>query len=583
MTATPNLALGFAQRIVATTDVLIGAPLNGSPGKAFVLVICQDSSGGHVITFDGIYLGVDFSLLSSAANSITRIDGLVLQDGTVLLTVSPQKASAPVLVGSYTAAFLANAGNTWTQGKFCYVTSDYGSFDIFDISGRVPVYVGGVVDVTNLAVAEGVIVVGRYAYVAVMGTVPGVTSSHCSLTVIDCINPASPTIAYTLHAYVNGSGIAILDHPALMSVSGNTLFVACDNAISASAQVCALDISVPTAPVVIGYICSSLLYGAIVTRVQGDVLYMTCRTPSYGVLAAIDITNPAAWSSSSILGTLGNGSGPFVGGFGGGSWVTGLAVRGKWCYVAATTQSTLFPVDVSDPAAMVVGTPLVDAVSFSGISNIHIAGNVLYTSSYGTYAGGPNPSGLAVVSVDDPSTPVVLAFVQAPSGAALDHIDISGNRLHVSAYWTNSGLYVYDIGGMTAVSARIGRLQCDGLDVTGEVRINGALIASSGVSSKAVGGGSAPSSVILQMNVMVLAGNYFRYTVTGGASIVTLANWYGTFYGTQGVGTLPPSTSVLAATQTFAILTFNLPLGSTVTMYTDSSNPPTTPVGSIAY
>ena len=109
------------------------------------------------------------------------------------------------------------------------------------------------------------------------------------------------------------------------------------------------------------------------------------------------------------------------------------------------------------------------------------------------------------------------------------------------------------------------------------------MIASSGVSSKAVGGGSAPSSVILQMNVMVLAGNYFRYTVTGGASIVTLANWYGTFYGTQGVGTLPPSTSVLAATQTFAILTFNLPLGSTVTMYTDSSNPPTTPVGSIAY
>jgi hypothetical protein len=288
----------------------------------------------------------------------------------------------PTVSSSYQSNTFQSGAYTYVQGKYLYATWDTGGFAIFDtsIAGGLGSPVGYLncpysystgCSGVSLYYVEGVYVVGRYAYVAVMGDF---ISGAGSFVVIDVGNPSTPTIVASI------ASSTALDQPENVTISGNIAYVTGYNQDSGSSQFTAIDISNPLNPVIVGTLSNTGMYLAAYTSIQGKTAFITCRQNNSGGggLFAVDITNPAAMTVLGSYTTSSNGNIAFP---------TGVEVRGKYAYVAGTQNSFLLVLNVSNPASMSLASSST-ATYISKISNVHLAGNLLYATSYGTCIAG---------------------------------------------------------------------------------------------------------------------------------------------------------------------------------------------------
>jgi len=157
-----------------------------------------------------------------------------------------------------------------------------------------------------------------------------------------------------------------------------------------------------------------------------------------------------------------------------------------------------------------------------------------------------------------------------------DHLEIDGNYAYIAdtSYPNLGGVIALEIGGAVQPTASFGKLYADEIHVGKDVRVARNLL---------VGGGFSANTQ--QLCCIVPAGSYFEFVATGAATFRIGWQWYGTSFGTGAtVGTLVSGTAYgPTATNTFLALCFNVPLGSSITFYMDTSNPPTTEVGFISF
>jgi hypothetical protein len=373
----------------------------------------------------------------------------------------------PSIAGSVTDADMVSSGYAYVQGKYCYVTSDEsstegsGSFAVIDVSDQSdPVLIGKIVSAT-LYGAEGLWVVGRYAYVACLYT--------DTFVVIDVSDPRTPSIKATLNdpTYLNGC--------ENLEVCGNYAYVTCMNDASDS-QFTVIDIANPLAPVVYGTLSHPTLRGAepagaAFMDIQNGFAYVTCRA-QYAVVM-VDISDPA----DPTVAAGGNGyyqNETYLAG------ATGIEVRGRYAYVAGKSNNYFVVLDVSNPAAIsLVGTPLTEGMSDP--SNVHLAGNYAYITSY--TAG----FGITIIDVSDPASPAFVTTMAAPSGSQFDHLHICGRYGYQTDTSSGGGLYIVDLGGVETPNVNGGRGHFDDLDVARDVAIAGNLYVGGGISAPSAG------------------------------------------------------------------------------------------------
>ena len=338
---------------------------------------------------------------------------------------------------------MGSSGYTFVVGTICYMTSDVGAFSIIDVSNpATPVLLGQIYDPINLNYAEGVVVSGNYAYVAVLSLFAGIGGVAVpSFKVIDVSNPAAPAVVATL------TDAAKLASPENVCLIGTYAYVLNVHA-SGPNSIAIIDISNPLAPSISATISDSRLGGPVFSALDGNTLYVTCRNSDN--LVSIDVTSPAA---PTILGSASIGIG-----------ATGVSIGTisgtPYAFCGATAGNSLVIMNVSNPAAITQGAPtLSDAVRFNHISNAAIDGTTCYTSAYGSSVWAGTGSGLTAVdcSAISPSVPpTIAAFVPAIAGCIYDHVCISGHYAYVSDTGSVGGLYIFDLNGGTPSPLTVG-------------------------------------------------------------------------------------------------------------------------------
>jgi len=467
----------------------------------------QVYGNGAIATRNGLYLAnaaataysalvPSPSLVSDVTWSLPISDsaGCWQSNGSGSLSISPCASGTqtsivmsppnPTLLSNFQNNAFQSGAYTTIQGKHLYATYDTGQFAIFDISTpsglAAPVgylscpysYSAGCNGV-SLYYVEGVAVVGTHAFLAVMGDF---ISGAGSFVVVDCSDPSKPNIVASI------ASSTALDQPENVTISGNIAYVTGYNQDSGSSQFTAIDISDYLHPVVVGTLSNSGMYLAAYTSIQGTTAFVTCRQNNVGGggLFAVDITNPAAMTVLGSYTTSTNGNMAFA---------TGVEARGNYAYVAGTQDGFLLVLNVSNPASIsLVGS--VTAPQISKISNVNLAGNLVYTTSYGTCIAGGSRSYLSAFDITDPTTPTLASSTAAPSigssYACFDHLDISGRNGFVLEDTLGSGgggLYAFDIGGITTGGLNAGRIASDDIDVNRDVRINGDLFVGGGINA----------------------------------------------------------------------------------------------------
>ena len=517
ITVTPTtgtVTIGMPSNVSFGTVSTSGAIQSSATGSS---VAFQTSGGtafqvygnGAITTRQGLYLsnsgGTAYSALTPSASLTTNVSwslptadaaGCWLSNGSGTLSVGSCTATgssltmqiaSPTLLTSYQNDSFQSGSYTYKQGNYLYATWDTGGFGIFDVSNPnvAPILKGSLscpstgssgCNGISLYYAEGLYVVGRYAYVAQMGSfVPG----QGSFVVIDVSNPSAPSnITNLTHA-------TALNQPENLTVSGNVAFVTGYNSDSGSSMLTSIDISNPLNPTILGTVANNGTYGCLLSTyvaIQGNTAFVTCRqntSHTAGSVVSVDISNPA---SMTALGQITQSATSGL------DYPTGIEVRGPHAFVAGTANSYLVVLDVHNPAGMTLETAVQDTTNWPGISNVHLAGNTLYTTSYGSCGPGGH-SQISAVNVTYPASPSVLGSLASPVAhggyACFDHLDISGRTGYAIDDYLGSGgggIYPVDLGGITTNAINAGRLLTDDADVMKDVRIGGDLFVARGVS-----------------------------------------------------------------------------------------------------
>lgn len=94
-----DLSFGSKQEVTITGATNINPPLNGSVGQTFMLMLVQDNTGGHAITFDPSYVDVTkpsaFSGVNGPANTRVTLNCTIRPDQSIILT-APTWGPVPV-------------------------------------------------------------------------------------------------------------------------------------------------------------------------------------------------------------------------------------------------------------------------------------------------------------------------------------------------------------------------------------------------------------------------------------------------------------------------------------------------------
>jgi hypothetical protein len=294
---------------------------------------------------------------------------------------------------------------------------------------------------------------GKYLYVL---------DNYNSFKIYDVYNPSSPALISTL---------ALAGDPYTMVVSGNFAYLARSN--TAGIQV--VDISDPKNPVLRSTLTAGVPAYSYDAYVSGKYLYVSYGGSADGVYI-YNIENP---DNVTIVGN----TAPFTGD------ARGVAVSGKFLYVAEMGTDSLHVFDVANPASPVFkgaidfGTidptdvvikgnyAYVADASFIRIvdvsnpavpvlkSSLAAAGtHALYIADNYLYAGGTS---LFTIDVSNPSAPFIVNTVA--SLTTIHDIEVSGRALYTARTNTDE-IRIFDIkgayiNGLAANSATIGSLQ----------------------------------------------------------------------------------------------------------------------------
>ena len=280
-------------------------------------------------------------------------------------------------------------------GNYAYVADDYSGLQIINISNPAAPTLTGSYDTTGYA--YGVQVVGNYAYVA---------DAYSGLQIINISNPAAPTLAGSYDT----TGYAYW-----VQVVGKYAYVA---DFYSGLQI--INISNPAAPTLTGsYDTPSY---AFEVQVVGNYAYVADWDSG---LQIINISNPAAPTLTGSYDTTG--------------FAYGVQVVGNYAYVA-DDYSGLQIINISNPAApTLAGT--YDTPGFA--QKVQEVGNYAYVAD--------SDSGLQIIDISNPAAPTLAGTYDTPSLA--NGVQVVGNYAYVADY--DGGLKILDVSDFTSTPTTV--------------------------------------------------------------------------------------------------------------------------------
>ncbi len=341
------------------------------------------------------------------------------------------------------------------SGRYAYSggTTGLNVIDISDPSN--PTIVGSLIDST-LTNTTNIGVTGRYVYTIARG--------GNSFSVVDVSNPSSPVKVAALTNASFGGTAAVQS----MIVSGRYVYIATRDSSKALITV---DISVPTAPVVVSTLKdATLLGGPNALAVSGRYAYVGNFFGNN--LSVVDISNPA---NPVLTGSLTDATNLVN--------ITALYVSGRYAYVGGNNGSgagNIAVVDISNPANPVLTSSLTLAMGNN-------ANNIIVSGRYAYIVGGLNY--LTVLDISNPANPVTVSTFSDPTFGCVRGLAVSGRYAYtgsvgggnVSCNFLPSGISIIDLPGIDLPTASIGDLQAsnitawDDLDVGNSLSVRNSL------------------------------------------------------------------------------------------------------------
>lgn len=273
-----------------------------------------------------------------------------------VIVVDVTQPATPIIVGSVVNGEALN-GDTqcFANGRYCYVTSPTGnSFTIIDTKDPAnPVIVGNVIDATDLEDVRGISVVGQYAFLTT-----GV-NANARLTVVDVSNEAAPII------------IASIQPDATFIRSTSNVIWGQYLVANGGAHLHILDISDPYNPTYVSGFTTgdNRTTGSRDVKVIGSTAYMTTTS---GHLTTIDISDP---TTMVLLGSTDNANETELSG----AW--GLAVDGRFAYIACEDTDAVSIVDVADTTNPFFLNQYIDAVNLDNPTAVIISAGFAFASA----------------------------------------------------------------------------------------------------------------------------------------------------------------------------------------------------------
>lgn len=284
----------------------------------------------------------------------------------------------------------------------------------------VPVAVerGTLVDAVDLDAPYALAVSGNYAYVNASGT-------SDSIAVVDVSDPTAPVIVGSTPT--DSTLIGTVHH---MALRGHLLYC-----VGGTNRLTIVDVSNPTAPTIVGNYLDDDLQSPRGLVVEGDYAYVAGAYTDRIVI--VNVSNPAS-PTLSALGDQGSGNGPFNPGT--------LLLVGD--YLLAPGDGVFDVFDVSDPTVTpprVARLPHADLAAHR--TDMVLVGNYALVTVAGPWDA-PLVSRLVVVDVSDPTAPTYVRTVAISGNTSIGALH--GDYFYIpinddEATPSNGGFIVFDV------------------------------------------------------------------------------------------------------------------------------------------
>jgi hypothetical protein len=493
-----SLNLGVALNVLPGASNIVGETINAASGQSADLLQIKNGSTllsvgatGAVLAQNSTNSTTALQVQNSSGTNVLSVDttnqrvsvgangtatGQLYISGTV-----PTSALGSVTTGSHPAALAV-------QGRYAYVVNNVAStLQVFDIANPAsPVSVGSV---ATANAPSSIAVVGRYAYVGEIG------STNASMEIYDVSNPNSPVLKGTMtqvtRSATGGSTyVTIQGRYAYVTVFTNT----------GTQDIAVIDIANPASPTRVGTVPNTGGWQNPRTAIQGKYIYFTeFVNPANNAVFVVDISNPL----SPAVVYLPFGTAATDGNAG------GLAVSGRYAYIAGGGQGGLQVFDVSNPASPSI-------VASVGTGTLY--SQIILRGRY-AYAANTSNNRVDVYDINTPASPTIVGSFTTGTGPF--DIAVSGRYAYVVNNTSNT-LQTFDLGGEYAQQLETGGIETGALQVNANAQIQG--------DETIQGGLSVGTNLQTSGNVAVSGSSFFQGStsfatgIVGGLSLSGLSN-----------------------------------------------------------
>ncbi len=594
-------------------EVMLDGPASIAETGGTLLVASHDSSAIEALqipgvkapsgTFDSLWAGsltlagdaiVDGKLMVdglTVSGSVTAAESLVLREGQLIVTAGdPQHegsiddTTCDATVGG-DGCELNGAEDVAVIGKYAFVVSDVDNgFSVLDITDpKNPVHVASVdavADGAPLNGASGLVVEGDYLYI--------VSDVDDALVIYDISDPTNPVLAGDVtDGDCNDDGCA-LDGAHGIAILGDVAYVVSEN----DDGITSFDISDKANPKFISALTASQLTGAYRINISDDKAFIASRGSD--ALVIVNIGDPKNMFVEGYIGDAQNTAYHL-------GELRDVDISDHYAFVVSYLEDSVSVVDFSDPNNLVLVDELIDEVCdldemalapdedsggiFTKIARAIVgkayaadpdnpcmldgADSIVIAGDY-AYVGAAIDDGIDVIDISDPTNIHHVGSIENGDNVLLDGVtslDIEGDRLFATSDVSNA-LEIMRLDGAEMPTAKIGNLQVGELEVLGDARVDGRLIANSlhiGSSGIASDGDVSVNGILWLSNIVdvedngglvfensidqviddepVVVGSYSNATYIGGALRSYVVGNY-----TYAIGTTSDSLTVIDTT-----------------------------------
>jgi hypothetical protein len=372
-------------------EVVGGYLFVGSAGGIVVLNIQNPAAPQYVTALGGV---TTYDLFVSGTTLYTAgsFDGLY--------TIDVTNPTAPQQLG-LTDDHIYVAEGVVAVGGYAYVANESG-MRVFDVS--VPTQPTWVADYNDPGTIVDVDVQGNYAYVA-------------DLTAMHLVDISNPSVPQTVGSIPTSHETWAVD------VVGSYAYIA-----DLYAGIKIVDVSVPTAPTITGVYTQHLHAKDI--AVQGNYAYVASISDepyAFSVLRILDPSNPQLLSIGTT--TL--------------RFADTVVVQGDYAYVGSGLEGALAIMDISTPLLpQQVGSYTLEGV----FADIAVKGNYAYVLDGSAYAGG-----IIVLDISNPAAPVEVHtltfrdYLSACGSATVEDMHLIGDYLVLAEDNLTESVFILDI------------------------------------------------------------------------------------------------------------------------------------------